>query len=65
MINKFPHKYYMIVKDFLRGDRDKTLTWFHTPNPMLGMLTPLHMIQSGRSAKLIKFIESSMDDNVR
>lgn len=63
MTTKFPHKYYLLIKKYFRGDEEKTLLWFKTKNPSLGGKAPLDMIRDGRSKKLIDFIQSSLDGN--
>lgn len=62
---QFSHQHYLLIKDFFKNDEAKTIAWFNCPNPGLGGITPLHMIKVGRSAKLIKFIESSLEGNYR
>lgn len=39
---------------------EKTIYWFMTPNPILGMVTPILMITSGRSEKLLTTIQSML-----
>jgi hypothetical protein len=58
-------KCYDLVKEFFKGDPKKTIAWFHEFNPGLGYLRPIEMINNRRSDKLLKFIQSSLDDNVR
>jgi hypothetical protein len=43
----------------------KSEIWFETKNPLLGGVSPNDMIDAGREEKLLKFIEYSMDENVR
>lgn len=43
--------------------QQKTMIWFHTPNPLLGDLAPRDMIRLGRFQKLIKFIRTALDDS--
>lgn len=52
-----------LVAEYFGGDGIKTATWFHTPNPMLGNLTPRDMIRLRRSDKLIKFIMEAREYN--
>ena len=44
-------------------DRDKTLLWFRTENPMLGGLSPRDMIRVGRFKKLLRFIQTALAEN--
>lgn len=37
--------------------------WMETPNPMLGYVSPLDMMDIGRGAKLAKFIRQEAADN--
>jgi hypothetical protein len=41
---------------------DFLFTWMSTPNPMLGNVTPLWMMENGRGEKLAKFIREAMED---
>lgn len=41
---------------------DFLFTWMSTPNPMLGGVTPLWMMENGRAEKLAKFIRDAMED---
>lgn len=47
------------------NDNDKTLLWFRVPNPLLGGLSPRDMIRVGRFKKLLKFIQTALDENQR
>ncbi len=46
-------------------DVDKVALWIHTPNPLLGDLSPRDMIRLGRYSKLLKFVQSSLQENQR
>lgn len=46
-------------------DEQKTMLWFHTPNPMLGNVSPRAMIRAGRFAKLLRYIQTALDENAR
>lgn len=46
-------------------DPQKTILWFQIPNPLLGNLPPRDMIRLGRFKKLLKFIQTALDENVR
>ena len=41
----------------------KTFTWIYSPNPLLGNMIPLTLIENGRTEKLLRFICSQLDDN--
>lgn len=47
------------------GDLDKTMLWFQVSNPLLGGLSPRDMIRVGRFKKLMKFIQTALDENQR
>jgi len=47
------------------GDEEKTILWFNMPNTLLGDISPKDMIRIGRFKRLFKFIQSSLDENVR
>jgi len=44
-------------------DTKKAILWFHTPNPMLGSISPREMIITGRFKKLLKFIQIALSGN--
>jgi len=52
-----------LVGRFFENDLAKTVMWFHTPNPLLGNLSPRELIRMGRSAKLLKFIQIALSEN--
>jgi hypothetical protein len=60
-----PQEYFNKVKAFFKGDAKKAWTWFNTPNPCLGSVSPREMIKSGRVTKLKKFIDDALNDNIR
>jgi hypothetical protein len=47
------------------NDLDKTILWFQVPNPLLGSLAPRDLIRVGRFKKLLKFIQTALDENKR
>ena len=53
-----------LVNQFF-DDVEKTILWFNMPNTLLGSMSPKDMIRVGRFKKLLKFIQSSLDENVR
>jgi len=50
-----------LVHSFFK-DETKTMLWFKVPNPMLGDVAPRDMIKVGRFKKLLKFIQSALED---
>lgn len=46
-------------------DEEKTMLWFQIPNPLLGGMSPKDMIRVGRFKKLLKFIQTALDENKR
>jgi hypothetical protein len=47
------------------NDIDKTMLWFQVPNPLLGGMPPRDLIRIGRFKKLLKFIQTALDENKR
>jgi hypothetical protein len=47
------------------GDIHRTALWFQTVNPHLGDVSPAAMIRAGRFKKLLKFIQTALDENSR
>lgn len=45
------------------NDPEKTLLWFQVSNPLLGGLAPRDMIRVGRFKKLLRFIQTALDEN--
>ena len=41
----------------------KACLWFEIPNPLLGGVTPMEMIEVGRAAKLRKIITQQLEMN--
>lgn len=46
-------------------DHDRTMLWFQVSNPQLGGMSPRDMIRVGRYKKLLKFIQTALDENNR
>jgi len=46
-------------------DKQKTVLWFKTPNPLLGNIAPREMIRVGRFEKLRRFILNALSENER
>ena len=54
------------VKKLMAGmnwDRVKATYWLNTENPNLGGCQPIHLLATGRMAKLHKFIEVCFEEN--
>ena len=47
------------------NDANKTMLWFQISNPQLGGMSPRDMIRVGRFKKLLKFIQTALDENTR
>jgi len=47
------------------NDLDKTMLWFQVSNPLLGGMPPRDLIRIGRFKKLLKFIQTALDENKR
>ena len=47
------------------NDEKKADLWMWTKNPLLGNVTPVHMLQLGRFDKLIQFIYDRTSENSR
>jgi hypothetical protein len=58
-----PQAYFDKVKQFFCGDIKKTWLWFTTPNPAMGMLSPLNLIKIGRANRVKQFIDNAIDEN--
>lgn len=62
-IAEWANLYSLVAEHF--KDAAKAVLWFKVPNPLLGNITPRDMIRFGRYKKLLKFIQNSLDENVR
>ena len=58
------HEVRQLVLEFFEYDHDKVRLWMLTKNPALGGVEPMLMIARGRSEKLIKWINNSLDLNL-
>lgn len=45
------------------NDVDKAILWFQVSNPLLGNMSPRDMIRVGRFKRLLKFIQTALDEN--
>jgi hypothetical protein len=43
--------------------RIRALTWYNANNPLLGGVSPKHMVQVGRSDKVLSFIRGKLEEN--
>lgn len=43
--------------------RIKALTWYSANNPLLGGVSPKHMVQAEKMPQLIKFIQNQLEEN--
>ena len=46
-------------------DENKTMLWFQIPNPQLSGMSPRDMIRVGRFKKLLRFVQTALDGNIR
>lgn len=54
-----------LVAEFFDGNLERTVQWFRMPNPLLGYISPRDMIRSGRFRKLLKFINTAIQEGKR
>lgn len=45
------------------NDLNKTKLWFQAPNPVFGGISPREMIRLGRFKKVLRFIQTALDEN--
>lgn len=60
MAGQIPHAYFEKVKRYFGGDIDRTWTWFKSPNPNLGMMSPIDAIRDRRMDKVKKTIDNGL-----
>lgn len=58
-------KAFNTILELFQYDKDKAMKWWMMPSIHLGNISPYQMVKMGRGAKLMKFIESAMDENRR
>jgi hypothetical protein len=65
------HRYYYDGEEELRrklmahfNDPKKVKLWIETPNPLLGDISPLAMLLTGRSKKLLKIVDGLLEGNL-
>lgn len=53
-----------LVRVFFDGNVEMALSWFITPNPLLGDVEPFDMVAlDGSCPKLLRFIEHTLEEN--
>lgn len=57
MSSVLPQAYFDKVRRYFHGDTTKTWMWFKSPNPALGMVSPLDVCRAGRIDKVKKVID--------
>lgn len=50
-----------LLKGFFKDEPEKVNIWMTTPNPLLGNVVPMDMIDRGRGHKLIQFIKNCLE----
>jgi len=63
MSKEIKEKILALVTDFFKGDLKKLNLWLSTPNYGLGGISPNVMMAVGRSKKLLKWVEQSLEEN--
>lgn len=53
-----------LVRQFL-GDEKKARDWLNSSNPNLGHVTPIRMMMTGRSKRLLEWVRSALAQNLR
>ena len=53
-----------LVANFF-NDEQKAILWFQTDDPLLGNVSPKAMIRAGRFKKLLRFIQTAIEENSR
>lgn len=48
---------------YFKGDYEKVSLWIKAKNPLLGNISAIDMISTGREKKLLKFIEDCLSGN--
>lgn len=59
--NKLTEIKALVLKAF-DGDRDKTNLWYESPNPLLGNISPMQMLEFGRGEKLLQLVKELTED---
>lgn len=55
-------KIFQLVSEFFKYDMNKVAIWMETENPLLGNVRPMDMIEFGRDKKLLKFVETQIEE---
>ena len=53
-------KYFLLIKSYFDNDPVRTWKWLQTPNTELYGLSPIQMLQQGRTRKLMDFIDNTI-----
>ena len=56
---------FNLVAQHFQGNKNKTILWFTTQNPLLGNVSPRDMIRFGNYKKLFKFVVNALAENKR
>lgn len=59
-INPIVDRCIDLVSEFFNDDQSKMTLWWETENPLLGNVSPIHMILTGRYDRLLQFIEDQL-----
>lgn len=51
------------ILEYFNYDKDKTIKWYMTKNPLLGNISPFEMIKNGNGQKLMKWIRGQLQGN--
>lgn len=55
---------FKLITQYFDGDTQKAALWFKTKNPLLGGISPKHMIRYGRFKKLKEIIQNQIEGNI-
>ena len=57
------HEIVSLIQEHMKWSLDEALLWMDTPNPLLGNVSPMEMIEVGRGYKVMKFVKTAIDEN--
>jgi len=57
------HECVSLVREFFKGDAAKVEAWLLARNPLLGNVTPMDLIETGRAQRLLTFIRIRLFEN--
>jgi hypothetical protein len=55
----------IMLSRFFKDDLKKVDLWMRMDNPLLGNVSPMHMILIGRGHKLLNFMKTMLEENER